>query len=144
MPEAELFLSKSGGFDVKEGNKYANYTLTTVNCLETSLVQWNQYKYKTVIKAKCKDKPSESKMNSFIEKFDEHIPEYKIIRTPSGRPYVCWFNYQGQHPKRGKEGFPEPKIEHSKDYSEITLTYYGFAIRVSEAEASEWRAKLEE
>jgi len=140
MPDTELFLSERQGFNVQKGQKYGNYTLTKVHATHDELVKWNQYQYVITIEAECTDKTDKNKMELFKKKFDEHLPEHMVIRTPSGRPYICWFDYNGQHSKRTK-GFPHPTMSHSDDYKTLTLKYHGFAIRVSEAEASEWKNK---
>ncbi len=139
MPEPELFMSARKGFDVLKDQVYGDYTLASVSCTETVVVRFNQYRYTIKIIAVCEDQPSRQKMEKFIDLFNQHIAGSKIIRTPSGRPYISYFDYSDEAEKVGDlrgYTYPQPSAKHDSDYSHVTLTYYGFAKRISEAAAS--------
>lgn len=118
MPNPELYMKK---FNVSKGQIYGEYVLSSVKCIESLVVRYQEYKYQIIIKADYVGKnikPSISKVNNFNDIFYNHISNNLIIYTHYGNPYECTFLYNS------------PIIEYNDDYSKINMLYIGHARRI--------------
>ena len=129
MPEAELFLH---GFKSSKGTTFGDYEVSDISILHVQDVRWVSYKYPTTITMiwKGKGSPEHSDYETAISEFKSHVKKDKIIRTPSGRPYICTFIWPDE------EHIKIMKKEHLK---KLEITCMGFAKRVSEVVAAEYK-----
>jgi hypothetical protein len=123
MPTVEEYLS---GFNVKEGQRYGRYILKEINIDHHSIVRWNEYSYPTelIFEFINNRKPTREDDDECINAFSHHVKGEKVIRTSSGRPYICEFFYY------------ENKTEFIDDNNYFIIKCTGHAKRVSEAVAN--------
>ncbi len=116
------------GFDVQVGQVYANYRLAEVKIGHVQEKLWNEYSYPTTLNFSWQGpgKADEKAMMAMFEAFRERIDTIKIIRSDSGRPYKCMFQYPATQP---------PGYRAAADFSTVMLQYHGYAKRIGEAEA---------
>ena len=123
MPEAEQFLN---GFNVKKGMKIGGYTLMSVVAIEQSVVRWNRYSYNITLTFSWNGgrRQSFNDMDKLFRDFYEYVKGERIIRTNSGRPYLCDF---GEYP-----------LEYNHTENEVIIKYLGNAVRVKESLAANY------
>lgn len=125
MPDAAAYQK---GFDLYIGQVYANYRLSEIKIGHVQEKLWNEYSYPTTLNFTWvgSGKADEKAITSMFEAFRNHIDFVKIIRSDSGRPYKCLFQYPITQP---------PGYRASADFSTVMLQYHGYAKRIGEAEA---------
>lgn len=129
MPDVNDYMN---GFGLKEGMIINNFKLTHINIQHIETVKYNEYVYPTHIEADYigNETISINDVYNFYHGFDNIINKTRIIYTPSGRPYVCDFQWPTGS---------SPFVTHSDDFKVIHLEYKGHAKRVSKSVAENYK-----
>lgn len=133
MPDVGLYLAE---FKLKNGKSFGNYKITSLEVGHDTKVLWNEYTYPTNITLtwQGEDDPSHDDYTTAVQAFKAYVKKDRIIRSapsgryPDGRPYLCSF--------ASEDHMKIMKYEHLRS---LKITCTGFAKRVSEAVAAEYR-----
>lgn len=127
MPSADEY---AAGYGLHHGLILANYTLIQMQIGHHQVVLYNEYSYPTDLTWQWQGpgEASASTMQALFQAFSQYVAGLRIIRTASGRPYKCIFQFP--------EG-SQPQAQHSSDYRDIDMHYDGYGKRVSNAVATE-------
>lgn len=127
MPDVGEYLN---GYKLQEGRVFGGYKISKLIVSHKSIVRWNEYSYPTDITFTWNgpQKPTQVDMSALFEQFTNYISGMRIIRTRSGRPYQCLFQWPIDKPS---------EATYSPDYTQINIHYNGHAKRVSEAVAAQ-------
>lgn len=125
MPTADQFIE---GFHLHRGQQFGNYVITNIKCEERQVQRWNSYEFHIQIFLNWTPSNSiqqtEHDINNLQHNFDLYVRDEKIIRSNSGRPFICNFNVR--------------EIPLSRIGNKIILNYLGFAQRTSEKVARQY------
>lgn len=125
MPDSSQY---ADGFSIEKNMTINSYNLTNLSIGHDQIKRWNEYSYpiKMTWSWISWGSPQPEDMNRFFAAFTRYVGGVRIIRSDSGRPYKCVFQWPLN---------VAPKAYYSDDYKTIDLEYNGHAKRVSEAEA---------
>lgn len=123
MPSAEQFVD---GFGVYDGLVIGDYVIVDIKCVERQVQRWNQYEFPIEIKFRWRgyNLQTKSDIGNLQHIFDDYVHRERIIRSNSGRPFICTFNTKN--------------IDLTYTNNTVTLYYLGFAQRTSESNAKNY------
>src|SRR5207253_11152043 len=126
MPSADEY---AAGFGLQQGIVLAGYRLCSPKIGHHQVVLYNEYSYPAdlVFTWVGSGDASAETMQALFIAFTQYIAGLRIIRTQSGRPYKCLFQYPYDS---------VPQAQASPDFRQISLHYDGYGKRIGEAEAA--------
>lgn len=129
MPEVDDYMN---GFQIQNNMNVGDYLITTLNIQHNSIVRYNEYVYPTYIIAQYNknSNPTIKDVENFYNNFKSIIIKPRIIYTPSGRPYICYFQWP-------ENSYPD--VKYTSDFRTVYLNYNGYAKRVSKAVADNFK-----
>ena len=118
MPNVQEYQS---GFGILDGTKIDGYTIRVISMVHQQVVRWNRYSYPSQIELYTNTPSSLNQANQALQLLSSLLVRQKIIRTESGRPYLCTNAITATHI--------------SDDHQHINIMFTGEAVRVPNAEA---------